>query len=151
MWYFFQQWSSSFYWMCVGVTWITSLILLIHLQVWRQCKTLFSKACDVLICEVLTVAQWLVLYTIHADQMQSCCIQGLFVSLCTVFLGERLGVPLVIQEEKWVSTSCRATWISKTQYTRCYPAIGWCTIYQFNSKSRAMSQRTQQWSLFLTQ
>ena len=28
---------------------------------------------------------------------------------------------------------------------------GWCTIYQVNSKSWATSQRTQQWSLFLTQ
>ena len=27
----------------------------------------------------------------------------------------------------------------------------WCMIYQVNSKSRATSQRTQQWSLFLTQ
>ena len=28
---------------------------------------------------------------------------------------------------------------------------GWCTIYQVNSKSWATSQRTQQWSLSLTQ
>ena len=28
---------------------------------------------------------------------------------------------------------------------------GWCTIFQVNSKSRVTSQRTQQWSLALTQ
>ena len=29
--------------------------------------------------------------------------------------------------------------------------MGWCTIYQVNSKSRVASQRTQQWFLSLTQ
>ena len=29
--------------------------------------------------------------------------------------------------------------------------FGWCTTYQVNSKSRVMSQRTQQWSLALKQ
>ena len=39
------------------------------------------------------MVQWLVLYTID----QKACIQGVFESLCkNVFLGERLGIPLIV-------------------------------------------------------
>ena len=45
---------------------------------------------------------------------------------------------MTYNDKKW-----QPYWWNKTQ--------GRCTIYQVNSKSRATSQRTRQWSLFLTQ
>ena len=60
--------------------------------------------------------------------------------------------PKILQINLWSK-------VFAVKYCLCAPirviylvgSISWCTIYQVNSKSRVTSQRTQQWSLSLTQ
>ena len=79
-----QEWSSSFYQMCVGVTWSTWL--LIHLQVWQHLYN-FKRL----------VTFWFVRYS-RLRGLDSRPVHGSLY----VYLGERLSVPVITQEEKCV-------------------------------------------------